>query len=478
MQLRRRTELIAQLGEHEARQAKARGADHADLHGAQLTAGVSFHSLQSRAEMDGQITDLLLPNGEAIGLRDDRGGLRGTLENLRVLALDISQQRVHDGKMILQPHDRRLQMDVQPVQELLIEAQLRRRTAAKGCDHTVDELEDIRLIDPGREHILRIALVADLGPLDMQQQIGKLNLRHPQLKLLLNSSQNALGQFLVLIIGQLQHIAAAVRECALPDAFDADDNVHHEPHIRGLREALQPHIAEPIEQFFHPANRIGIQKIVDAGRCPAHGLPLRRKRMDEAPQRLAVIGLAAREHHAVARLLHNREMALGQPGADLLHIGRHRRLTHVQQAAVYIKLLRCAVMQQLKEQPLLPFRLGGKSAGGLPVKAQPQRRHSLGRTCQPQPQPLLALERQLPAAQLTADILQLPLHRPLAAADGIGNILLADIVQLFQKELQNLPDTRCDFHRISLLPCRDSRPALRLWPRRSPVRPARTPARP
>ena len=254
VKLRGIAQQIAELGQHEPRQAEARGADHADLHRAQLPGAMALHALQRRTEMDGQITDFLIPHGKPVGLGDHRCRPGRALENLRVLPLDIGQQGIHNGQMVLQPYNSGLEMDVKPVQELLIQPQAGCLTAAEGLHHAVDEIENIRLRDPCGQEPLRRALIPYLRSLDVKQQIGKLQLRHLQLKLRLDGAEDPLGQLLVLVIRQLQHIRAAVGHSTLLHPLDTDDDMHHQPHIGSLGELLQPGISQPVQQLFHPAD--------------------------------------------------------------------------------------------------------------------------------------------------------------------------------------------------------------------------------
>ena len=164
-----------------------------------------LHAFQGRAEVNRQIPDFFFRHGGADGLFQYAGRPAGFLKRVGVFFLDIVQQGIDDIEVIGQSDDGRLQVDEESADKFFVAAQHIGLAGIEGVYHGVDEVDQFFAVQVCRHRFIGHVGVMHICSLDVQQQIGQLQLGHMQVKFFFDGLENALCQaqvFAVFLQGQ------------------------------------------------------------------------------------------------------------------------------------------------------------------------------------------------------------------------------------------------------------------------------------
>ena len=269
-----------------------------------------------------------------------------------------------------------------------------------------------------------------LGSLEMQADIGNLQLGDRHLKLRFQLCCNILCQPVILITGHFfLPFPGHLDYILLQNAVDGNGQMDDQTVIGIFRQVVHPLVIHPLKALMNPAQDFLVQQPAQVVFLQGSCIILAAITVIQLPEQLciyvlpdkkpygtAVIFLRSFHLNAAARLPDHGQPLMGQPCLHRFQIRADGSFANAELAAVIIQLPKRLFPQDFQHQPLAPVLLAAGSilitAGSLSQNPCP------GSFIPGQPHPHACLGSKLHAIwqQHIIDRLQLPLHGALADA--------------------------------------------------------------
>ena len=387
------------------------------------------------------------------------------LVNIRVVGLNLIQNRIPDLHSAKKPHQGRLEMGQEALYELVVLLEKICVLSAESVDHPVYRLPDLLAVyGPSRRGVpLHLFM---FGSSDVKADIRKFHFGYCNLKLFFQFRYDGFCQttgpvhfFLLRQFLFLDHLV-------FHNAVHRYGNMDHKPHIGIFCKRLYLGIVHPHNAVDHTPDDILVQNTAYA--FPSQNIIASRGASligffhcpgidiftDKSPDGAAVVFFCPLHADSASRLAAHTKAVSFQPLLRLGQIRADGSFADSELAAVIEQFFKAFLFQDLQYQapaPLLPV-------SGVVISTFCKRRGKFRPgpvvSCQPHAHSGARMKRYSVFFQASVHIPQFPLNRPFAYPDLFREIFYGNFFILFKQHLQDLfHPWRKFIHSSSVLLC-------------------------